>query len=176
MTDRGDVAGRSGPVKVRAAEPRDAPALARLHSEAHGSDQNEVAGMIKAHLAEIAEGLQFAVCVAEVDDLVVGYGMVGFRPMAALGGRNLPDGLYLAGVYTTPAYRRRGIGHALTTHRIQWAEAQADGLYFYVHAENRASIALHEDMDFVEISRDIDVPPDIPGPRGNQVLFGRTFR
>jgi ribosomal protein S18 acetylase RimI-like enzyme len=162
-------------VALRAAALADAPRLAVLHQERHGSDLNVTIARIETHLAEIANGLQFAVCVAEVDGVLVGYGMVGHRNMTALGARNMPDGLYLAGVYTSPAYRRCGIGHRLTRYRIQWAQGHADRLYYYSHIDNHASMALHQGRGFREVGRDFEVPPGTPGPVDHQVLFEKRF-
>jgi ribosomal protein S18 acetylase RimI-like enzyme len=141
-----------------------------------GADLNVTVARIETHLAEIANGLQFAVCVAQVDGVLVGYAMVGHRSMTVLGARNMPDGIYLAGVYTSPAYRRCGIGHRLTHYRIQWAQSQSDRLYYYTHIDNHASIALHQGRGFREVSRDFEVPPGTPGPVDNQVLFEKRFR
>ena len=160
---------------VRHATRKDAPALAQLHHARHSTDPTETEIRIRDHLDEIASGLQFAVCVALLDQQLVGYGMVGYRAMDTLGARNLPSGIYLAGVYTLPAYRMRGIGHALTQYRIQWANGQADRVYYYTHQDNQASIALHSSLGFTERSRDFDVPPDIPGSRENMVLFAKAF-
>jgi ribosomal protein S18 acetylase RimI-like enzyme len=167
---------RTGGVSVRAATLADVPAVAALFCEQHGGAAAETAPHIADHFELIAEGLPDYVCVAEIDSVVVGFGKCGHRAMGDLGAVNLPDGFYLAGIYTTPRFRRRGVGHHVTVHRLQWIAAHADAAFYFTDTDNEASIALHVDMGFVEVCRGVSPPPGAPQKTPHQVLFQKTLR
>lgn len=72
-----------------------------------------------------------------------------------------------------PAYRRRGLGLALTRARIDWVWERSDLVYYYTDEENTASIRMHAGLGFQEIAR----PPTLLGARANReslVLFRAT--
>lgn len=163
-------------VTVRTATQTDVPALATLFCEEHGGAADQTAPHIADHFKLIAEGLPDYVCVAEIDSMVVGFGKCGHRAMGELGAVNLPDGFYLAGVYTTPRFRRRGVGHEVTVHRLQWISQHADAAYYFTDTDNEASIALHVAMGFVEVRSDASPPRGAPQKTPHQVLFRKTFR
>jgi len=64
-----------------------------------------------------------------------------------------PPGHYLGGVTVDPAWRRRGVGAALTDARLQWIAGRADEARYVVNAQNRASIDLHRRWGFIEVLR-----------------------
>ncbi|GAA5197120.1 GNAT family N-acetyltransferase [Microbacterium jejuense] len=64
-----------------------------------------------------------------------------------------PPGHYLGGITVDPAWRRRGIGAALTDARLQWIAARAATASYVVNARNRASIDLHRRWGFAEVLR-----------------------
>lgn len=64
-----------------------------------------------------------------------------------------PPGQYLGGITVDPAWRRRGIGAALTDARLQWIAARASTAYYVVNVQNGASIDLHRRWGFTEVLR-----------------------
>jgi ribosomal protein S18 acetylase RimI-like enzyme len=64
-----------------------------------------------------------------------------------------PPGHYLAGITVDPAWRRRGVGAALTDARLQWIAGRATTASYVVNARNRASIELHRRWGFTEVLR-----------------------
>jgi ribosomal protein S18 acetylase RimI-like enzyme len=165
-----------GGMSVRPATRADAAAVAALFCERHGGAVADTAQRIADHFTLIAEGLPDYVCVAEIDGAVVGYAKCGHRAMGALRAENLPDGFYLAGVYTTPRHRRRGVGHRLTLDRLHWIEPRADAAFYSTDTVNEASIALHQEMGFLEVRRDVLPPGGAPRETDQHVLFRKTFR
>lgn len=64
-----------------------------------------------------------------------------------------PPGHYLGGITVDPAWRRRGIGAALTDARLQWMSARTGEAFYVVNLHNRASIDLHRRWGFTEVLR-----------------------
>jgi phosphinothricin acetyltransferase len=84
-----------------------------------------------------------------------------------------PAGYYLTGVTVLPVHRRAGLAHAFTTARLEWIAERADEAWYFAAAENSASIRLHEQLGFTEVSR----APSIHGVAfegGEGVLFRRA--
>ncbi|MCO4262536.1 GNAT family N-acetyltransferase [Pseudarthrobacter sp. MDT3-26] len=73
-----------------------------------------------------------------------------------------PSGHYLAGVTVLPAWRRRGVGAALTEARLRWVWARASEAWYVVNADNLVSIELHRRWNFTEMAR---------GPRFHTTTF-----
>ncbi len=69
----------------------------------------------------------------------------------------LHEGWYLEGLSVLPTHRRRGIGRALTEHRITWLSERTDVVYYTAAEVNRPSIELHEALGFVEVARGLVV-------------------
>jgi ribosomal protein S18 acetylase RimI-like enzyme len=85
-----------------------------------------------------------------------------------------PAGFYLAGLLVAPSSRRQGLGRAITRARMAWAFERADEVWYFTSAGNRASIALHAELGFVEVTRDFSFP-DVSFEGGSGVL-GRAQR
>lgn len=64
-----------------------------------------------------------------------------------------PAGHYLGGVNVHPDFQRRGIGSALTRARLEWIWDRAPDAWFVTNAQNTASIALHAQFGFTEVTR-----------------------
>jgi len=64
-----------------------------------------------------------------------------------------PAGCYLSGVLVDPAWRRHGIGTALTWARLRWVFARADEAFYVAGADNIASFRLHAALGFQELKR-----------------------
>ena len=97
--------------------------------------------------------------VARVDGELAGFGAVGWLDDAEADGvRRVPAGWFLTGLVVVPAWRRRGIGAALTAHRLDWLRGRADVVYYFANARNRATIDLHRRLGFEEVTRDFAIP------------------
>jgi ribosomal protein S18 acetylase RimI-like enzyme len=81
-----------------------------------------------------------------------------FAPPADAPAKAAPAGWYLLGLVVDPAYRRRGIGQALTVARMAAIGKRADAVWYFANARNQASLDLHRDLGFVEVSRDFWFP------------------
>ena len=69
-----------------------------------------------------------------------------------------PAGWYLLGVVVPDAWRRRGIGRALTMARLDWIRARASEAYYFTNAQNRPSLDLHAALGFTELTRAFTFP------------------
>ena len=97
--------------------------------------------------------------VARVGEAVVGYGRVAWVRGQCDDQFEVPRGWYLGGVVVDEAFRRRGLGAALTRWRLDWiAGCGAGEAYYFVNSINLASIDLHRNFGFVEVRRDFRVP------------------
>ena len=97
--------------------------------------------------------------VAELGRRVVGVARVAYFEPAPDAPKNAaPPGWYLLGVNVDPAYRRRGVGTALTLERLAIIMKHASVAWFFTDASNQASIALHEALGFKPQSRDFWFP------------------
>ncbi len=67
-------------------------------------------------------------------------------------------GVVLSGLQVLSSHRRRGIGRALTEHRITWLSERTDVVYYNADEINGPSIELHESLGFVEVARGL-LPP-----------------
>jgi aminoglycoside 6'-N-acetyltransferase I len=86
-----------------------------------------------------------------------------------------PAGHYLGGVSVLPEFRRRGIGHALTSARLDWIRERAPEAWFFTNARNDASIALHATFGFVEVARASEFH-GVTFDGGEGILFRTSLR
>ena len=155
-----DKHGRSTHVDMRAATTDDIEAIARI-DEAYGIGSVEtLVPRILASFERVACGEDRGYdCVASVKGGVVGYGRCRFRAWSEKEGESvLPDGWYLCGLQVLSSHRRRGIGRALTEHRLTWLGERTDVVYYNADEVNGPSIELHEALGFVEVARGL-LPP-----------------
>ena len=82
----------------------------------------------------------------------VGYGKAGWCDNAG-GADPAPTGMYLTGLVVLPAWRRCGIGEELTRRRMNWVGQRGETAWVFTNARNRASLALHTRLGFVEAGR-----------------------
>lgn len=85
-----------------------------------------------------------------------------------------PGGYYLTGVTVLPPYRRAGLARDFTVARLEWIAERADEAWYFAAAANAASIRLHEQLAFIEVSR----APSIHGVEfgaDHGVLFRRVL-
>ncbi len=141
----------------------DAAAIARIHAERHGGSPADTEGAVARELTRIGAGeIEKYVCVALAGARVVGFGRCSRLGEAQLAGcRGLSPGCYLGGVVVEIAVRRRGIGRALTLHRLDWLRARTNEVFYFADLVNRPSIDLHAALGFEKISRDFSVPPGL---------------
>ena len=90
--------------------------------------------------------------VAKEGGQVVAYSRAA-RLAAGEAGPGTPAGYYLSGVLVDPAWRRRGIGMALTRARLRWIFARTDEAFYVAGADNSASLHLHAALGFQEVKR-----------------------
>lgn len=146
---------------VRPALVGDAEAIATISARRAATDPAAIVAAVRGDLESITgNGDRFLYRVAECCGNVVGYGRASLlTPTGREGARNVPDGWYLTGVVVESAFRRRGIGAALTTARIDaLAERGVKRVFYFVNDANRASLALHRDLGFEELTRDFVFP------------------
>ena len=90
------------------------------------------------------------VVVAEIDGVVVGWAKTHHYDE---GSGMAPAGHYLGGVNVLPEFQRRGIASELTRVRLDWIWDRDSAAWFVTNARNEASIALHAQFGFAEVSR-----------------------
>jgi len=97
--------------------------------------------------------------VADDGGRIVGYSRATYweRPPGAPANA-APTGWYLIGLVVDPAYRRRGIGRALTEIRLAAIAARASEVWYFANARNRSSLELHSRLGFTEVTRDFWFP------------------
>ena len=108
--------------------------------------------------------------VALSDGAVIACARLAWLTPAAGGGRNAPDGWYLNGLVVAGGYRRRGLGRALTRARCLWVWDRGETVHFVVNDQNRASMDLHREVGFREVTRDFELP-GVSFTGGEGVLF-----
>ena len=114
-------------------------------------------GSLSAHKAEthayfVRPGLTALVFVAEVDNRLVGFLELGYRPYAE--GCDSSPVPFIEGWYVESACQGRGLGRALVD--AAEASARADGyteIASDVLIENAESIAAHEALGYEEVKR-----------------------
>ena len=85
-----------------------------------------------------------------------------------------PAGYYLTGVTVLPPYRRAGLGRDFTLARLDWIKERADEAWYFAAAENAASIRLHDELGFTEVTRASSIH-GVSFDAGVGVLFRRDL-
>ena len=160
--------------RIREATANDAEAIAQIEAEREGDHARDRVSKVREHI----ERASYPVWVAEVDGVVAGFARIAWvdgASQAARGpARGVVTGYYLMGIIIAAAFRRRGLGRALTRVRLGWiVEQGATAAYYLATPQNVASIALHREFGFEELTRDI-VYPGIP-QRGPERALYRAF-
>lgn len=127
---------------------RDTDAAARLAAGVYGGDSDAW----RARLTRTLERPGSLFAIAEVDGQVAGYGKAA-RCTPVNDADPAPTGRYLTGLIVATAWRRCGVGEALTRWRLQRIHADNDPAYFFTNVRNAASIALHARLGFIEVAR-----------------------
>lgn len=148
---------------VRAAFETDVTVLTRIAAEREGGEPERHRDAFVRLLQDTVPAGGGRLLVAVVGEKAVGFGKVArFRHAvdAAAGHASdiAPEGWYLAGVVVSPEWRRRGVGDRLTASRLEWIGHRATRAYYFVNAQNTASIDLHRRFGFVEVTRRFSFP------------------
>ena len=140
---------------LRTATIEDCPAIAALEHARGDIDADAGEARCRRQVGDP----EVALIVAAVDRRVVGFGRAGrFMPAADAPPDIMPAGWYLFGVIVEDAWRRHGIGRALTEARLAWIRERADAAWYFTNARNRVSIDLHAALGFVEVTRAFSTP------------------
>ncbi|WP_081744780.1 GNAT family N-acetyltransferase [Arthrobacter sp. H14] len=131
-------------VAVRAALPEDVPAIISVDGLSGRGQGNPSA------LESAVTDPDRHIVVAESGGSLVGWGKTYYWDYAD---DPAPAGHYLGGVTVLPAWRRSGIGTALTEVRLEWIWQRSADAWYVVNARNLTSIALHSKWNFVEVAR-----------------------
>jgi ribosomal protein S18 acetylase RimI-like enzyme len=141
---------------VRPAAVADVAALVGL-AAGEGRDAGAMRTRFAADVARAERELLVAVVTAT--GTLAGYGRIArFDPPPDAPANVAPAGWYLGGLLVAGAHRRQGIGSALTRARLEWISARSDEAWYFSNARNVASLALHERLGFVEVTRDFVFP------------------
>jgi GNAT superfamily N-acetyltransferase len=126
----------------------------------------------RAHCERDIAGADRLLLVAFVGGELAGFGRAARwqRPPRGAAGNAAPAGWYLLGVVVRDHLRRQGIALELTRRRLEWISERADEAYYFSNARHRASIDLHRQLGFVEITRDFAFP-DASFEEGEGILF-----
>lgn len=97
--------------------------------------------------------------VAEDARRIIGYGRtMHFRRTADAPADSVPTGYYLTGLVVDASCRRMGVGSELTRARLVWISGRATEAWYFANARNAASIALHAQLGFREVTREFSFP------------------
>jgi ribosomal protein S18 acetylase RimI-like enzyme len=126
----------------------------------------------RAHCERDLAGVDRLLLVASVGGELAGFGRTARwqQPRGKLPANMAPSGWYLLGVIVRDRWRRHGIGLELTRKRLDWIRERADEAYYFSNARNQASIDLHQQLGFVEVTRDFTFP-DASFEGGEGILF-----
>jgi len=168
-------AGKAGDAPIiRPARAGDFESLGRITAARYGGEPGAHAAALERFPEGAGEGRSLLLA-AEIDGMAVGVGKCRYFARDADAPPDTgPEGWYLAGVVIDERYRRRGIGRRLTTARLEWIAARADAAYYFTNARNAASIALHREFGFEEITRRFTLP-HATFEGGEGILFGVRF-
>lgn len=139
--------------------PQDVAGCVRLAVELLGLDAARHRAKLETLVGGDGPGAAGALFVARAGDALAGYARVEHweRP-AGCPERTAPTGWYLMGVLVDPAHRRGGVGRALTEARLGWLRGRTDRVWYFANARNAASLALHAELGFREVTRDFEFP------------------
>jgi GNAT superfamily N-acetyltransferase len=150
-------------LRVRPAAVRDSGALAEILIQREGG------GDVVAHRNRFNDLVDRAGKLLLVAELAVGVVAYGYADHHG-GSEGCPPGWYLVGLVVSPPFRRHGIGRLLTTRRLDWIAERASEAFYFANERNRATIDLHTELGFKELTRDFAFP-GVAFRGGSGVLF-----
>jgi ribosomal protein S18 acetylase RimI-like enzyme len=149
-----DAHGEPVAARVRPAVATDLDACAQLAWSRNGGELDSWHRRLAGDIADPST----LVVVAEVADAVGGYASAQWLSFDQNQAANIEDGWYLTGVTVEPSLRRRGLGRALLQARLGWISERADRAWYFASAVNEASLQLHRELGFREVTRSFSVP------------------
>lgn len=156
---------------IRHTTAADLQQVARLIAEREGGDAEVYLERLVRDIEQVADSPTKSLWVATLESIVIAHARAGlFRPPEDSPPDVAPPGWYLMGVIVDPAFRRRGVGEALTRSRLEWIAHRSSRAYYIAAAINRATIDLHAKLGFVEVTRNFFFP-GVSFTGGTGVLF-----
>ena len=156
---------------IRLTTAADLPQVARIIAEREGGDAEIYLDRLARDLGQVVELPTKSLWVATVGPRVVAQARAGLFTAPEDSPPDIaPPGWYLLGLIVDPAFRRRGVGEALTRVRLEWIAQRSSRAYYFAAAINRATIDLHAKLGFVEVTRDFSFP-GVSFTGGTGVLF-----
>ena len=143
-------------LKIEEATCDDLAAVAGLIAQ---RERNDPASHLQYLTVQIGEGPDSCqIFIVRLEQELVAYARISRHHYP-----DLPVGWYLTGLVIAADQQRRGIGRAITEHRLHWLRSrsdfdQIDHLYYFASSRNDASRDLHARLGFTEIKRNISVP------------------
>ena len=160
-------------LRLRPAVATDLPRLAPIEAERESIAAERALEGLERFLIQANAG-RALLLVAELAENAIGLGKATyFTPPAGSPPNVAPEGWYHSGVVVVPRFRRRGVGAALTTVRLEWIAKRSPRAYYFANTRNRVSIELHRAFGFVELTRDF-VHPHATFKGGAGALFVRA--
>ena len=156
-------------ISIRPATAGDLDSIAVMSQQREGGTLAAARERARRWLASPPD--QHLTFVAEAAGDVVGHAHVALVQPSTETRDDRVGGWYLSGVTIASTHRRRGIGLALTRHRLGWIAQRATEAFYFANSVNRASIDLHERLGFTEIRRNIIVPGASFSAGGIGILF-----
>lgn len=143
-------------LKIEEATCDDLPAVADLIAQRERNDRESHLQYLTVQIAEGQNSCQ--IFIARLEQELIAYARISRHQYP-----DLPAGWYLTGLVIAADHQRRGIGRAITEHRICWLRSrsdfdQLDHLYYFASSRNDASRDLHARLGFTEIEHNISVP------------------
>jgi GNAT superfamily N-acetyltransferase len=125
----------------------------------------------RAHCERDVAGADRLLLVATVGEELAGFARAArWQQPPRASDKTAPSGWYLLGVVVRDRWRRHGIALELTRRRLAWIAERAEEAYYFTNARNRVSIDLHQQVGFLEVTRDFEFP-DASFEGGEGILF-----
>jgi ribosomal protein S18 acetylase RimI-like enzyme len=145
---------------IRLTTAADLQQVARIIAEREGGDPDVFLERLACDMEQVvAEPPTKSLWVATLGSQVIAHARAAlFRPPEDSPPDVAPPGWYLMGIVVDPAFRRRGVGEALTRARLHWIAHRSSRAYYVATAINPVTIDLHAKLGFVEVTRNFSFP------------------
>lgn len=149
----------------------DVEALAQLSRQREGGEIDDHRRRTARAVGVSLRSSERVFFVAEHRGAIVGYAKARYhRQTEGEPANAAPEGWYLSGLVVAEAFRRRGVGDALTRARLARIAEHAGTAYYFANENNQASIELHAHLGFRELTRDF-IYPRLTFEGGEGVLY-----
>ena len=158
------------PIQTRSTNLDDIGYIADIHTARHGTPPDKGREWAERVIRRsIDESENWLFLIAEHDGTRIGFARAGhFVPPDGAPGNCCPTAWYLLGVVIREKSRRQGAD------RLAWIAARADEAWFFLDTDNEASLALHAEFGFEEITRDFWFPGSNFDRAGGILLHARV--